>query len=156
MTTYTFAPRAVLHVAAWAAQECDRQRSGELSVEWMVAGWHYAIARADQLPTEHDILKLGAIVEPRLNVSQHYRKCNVQIGGSVKMPWLMVPEAMMKLVGFLTDPDATVEPDEWFRQYEEIHPWRDGNGRTGSILHNWLRGTLDQPGAPPDFWSGKG
>jgi fido (protein-threonine AMPylation protein) len=30
------------------------------------------------------------------------------------------------------------EPAEWFRRYEEVHPFVDGNGRTGQVLLNWL------------------
>ena len=44
------------------------------------------------------------------------------------------------------------EQAEWFRQFEEVHPFRDGNGRTGQVLYNLLCGTLDKPDFAPDFW----
>ena len=42
--------------------------------------------------------------------------------------------------------------DDWYLAYEWIHPFCDGNGRTGKILHNWLLGTLDAPVLVPDYF----
>ena len=42
--------------------------------------------------------------------------------------------------------------DDWYLAYEWIHPFRDGNGRSGKILHNWLNGTLDDPVLVDDYF----
>jgi len=44
--------------------------------------------------------------------------------------------------------------DDWYLAYEAIHPFADGNGRTGKILHNWLLRTLDQPELVADYFGG--
>lgn len=45
-------------------------------------------------------------------------------------------------------------PDAWYLCFEAIHPFADGNGRTGKILHNWLKGTLHKPVLVEDFFGG--
>lgn len=137
----------------YAAQECHWQQSGEMSVAWMVEGWRRAHRLRFQLIKLRDVLELGRLVEPRYNFNG-LREVDVRVGSDTKTPWEHVPGDLDELLlsqpaaGKATEEEAT----EWFRQYEEIHPWRDGNGRTGSILYNWLRGSLPEPIYPPNLW----
>lgn len=43
--------------------------------------------------------------------------------------------------------------DQLIKQLLDIHPWVDGNGRTASILRNWMLGTLDDPSPLPYYYS---
>lgn len=133
-------------VVRWAALECSLQGSGEMSVFHMIEGWQY-MRRARGLNTER-IQILGSIVEPRKNHGT-YRQGNVRVGEDVKMLFPLVPRAMKSLI----ENGEGLSPDEWFREYEEIHPFRDGNGRTGNILWNWLNNTMEVPQMPPNFWN---
>lgn len=47
-----------------------------------------------------------------------------------------------------------LSPDEFYVEFEKIHPFVDGNGRTGKILHNWLLGTLGDPVLIKDYFGG--
>lgn len=156
-----------VRVVAWAAAECARQRSGELSVAWMVEGWAYAMAHRSRPPTYGDVLLLGRLVEPR-KAATGTRRYDVQVGTNVKMPWEHVDDALRRLVSAQPIPDPVVafplrpeqgeraqdyaaRCDAWYRDYEDVHPFADGNGRTGSLLFNWHMRSLPEPVHPPDF-----
>jgi hypothetical protein len=142
------------HVVAYCAQECSWQGSGELSVAWMVEGWRYAHRFRRRPVSLGNILALGRIVEPRHN-RLGLRRVGVRVGWDIKMDPHRVGAALEQLIeeqpviGLAAEAEVT----EWFRQYEEIHPFRDGNGRTGTLLYNWLRGTLSKPAHVPNLWN---
>lgn len=147
MNDWTFSTQSVFEIAQWAAEECERQRSGERSVGWMVQGWQYACDRFDEMPTVGDLLNLGAIVEPRHN-QNGFRKVNVQVGYElVETRWQDVQNAVHILLNQWEHYTAEL----WFQAYETIHPFRDGNGRTGAILYNWHAGTLTKPQTAPMY-----
>lgn len=137
----------MLTIVRFCAVECEMQQSGEESVAWMVAGWRYAMLNADRRPANDDVLRLGAMVEPRKN-KDGFRQVPVRIGWDVKGDWRLVPTQMQNLIEAMD----TLSPAEWFYEYEDVHPFRDGNGRTGQILFNWLNGTLAEPTWAPNFW----
>lgn len=78
----------------------------------------------------------------------HFRTCRVWVGGREGAPWNQVPH-MVSL--WLTDwagrgvEDIQHEQTKevWFKQahvkFEKIHPFVDGNGRTGRMIMNWQR-----------------
>jgi len=137
-----------LVIVRFCAVECELQRSGERSVFNMMQAWTYAQGRCHEHPTEDDIVAIGALVEPTKNMGG-YRKTGVRVGSDVKPSWQLVPAEMTDLVEATT----TLGPDEWFFAFETIHPFVDGNGRSGATLYNWLAGTLNAPTWPPNFWN---
>lgn len=161
-----------LEIVKFAAIECRLQMSGELSVANMIDAWRYAqvvsyLKDEDGIytwenPTVKDVLNLGQLVEPNVN-NLGFRTCGVRVGYDVKMDWQEVPRSMVNLMEALKEPPVSdpekgisvpvLTPDTFFKEFEEVHPFRDGNGRTGVVLFNWLNNTLDHPIWPSNWFN---
>ena len=150
---------------------------GGKRVEGMLNAWHYAQGNAFHTPGVQDIKTLGAMVEPDYNINGgEFRHENVYIGDrmGVYPPFLaqsvdiLVTRAgavapgtahegfvnWLQIEDFKNQAEDITSVDEWYLAYEWIHPFRDGNGRTGKILYNWLNGTLDDPVLVKDYFGG--
>lgn len=152
---------------------------GGVRVEWMLAAWEYAQRAATEGgPTINDILAMGTLVEPHHNSAIGFRTMNVYIGDSMGahpaklkefVPVLLTQvnvEPVQERIGphpdeYRSNWDKFEElvqqiktADDWYLAYEAIHPFADGNGRTGKILHNWLMHTLDDPVLVADYFEG--
>lgn len=133
-------------IVRFCAIECELQQSGERSVSWMFSAWQHADMTGLPLTTE-TIDDIGRIVEPSKNHGG-FRQCGVRVGRDIKPDWQDVPRQL----GNLVDAQDELTPAEWFYQFEEIHPFRDGNGRTGQILYNLLNNTMVAPVWAPNYW----
>lgn len=137
-------------VIKWASYEVQRQKDTPIHVFYMLDAWNYALreSRDSKKPSLLNILTLGYLVKPDMN-SRGVRQYGVRVGWDQKLDWHHVPRALENL---LTLEAFKLEPTDWYREFEEVHPFGDGNGRVGSILYNWLSGTLDEPKYPPDVY----
>lgn len=153
-----------LKVVAYCAEEVRRQMDTPLHVGYMIEAWELAWAKTVMYPspiTVELVEAIGLNVEPNEN-RYGFRHVDVRVGFDVKMRWQDVPRAMVNLCEAWTErridgfnhPEAgEVGPAERFYfEFEQIHPFRDGNGRTGKVLYNAIKGTLDAPVWPPNFW----
>lgn len=138
-------------IVTFCAEEVERQGRGPVQVAWMVEAWMYAAARTfrgAEDPTRRLLQMLGHLVE-RENNKETWRQFNVRVGRHVCPNVAEVPDLMVRWIRNL----RAMTPEEAYKELMEIHPFVDGNGRVGKIVYNALKGTLDKPQMPPNFFN---
>lgn len=144
-------------IATFCAEEVGRQYANHndsmvaaQAVGWMIDAWLYAISLRYRPITVAMIEEWGRRVEPLANANG-FRKFKIQVGNHEGMnPW-HIPSAMVYFVEKRL-PELAHDPDLAYHDFEVIHPFGDGNGRTGKILFNYMRKKLKAPTMPYDYW----
>lgn len=143
-----------MNVPEYVAEEVERQShdlwlvDGIERVAWMLDAWLAAIElikRGNGISVD-DILLFGGLIEPVKNAGG-FRQCGIRVTNSQRVfpKWDDVP----RLIDALLEQQRVMSPLEFYKEFELIHPFRDGNGRTGKILLNWLNESMLAPVFPP-------
>lgn len=117
-------------------------------------GWVEELLQAGKPLTEWDVRNLHQLVLKGIapDHAGRYRTENVAIAGASQTPpaAVLVPERMAELLRWHGDTARGLHPieraAEFHTRFEQIHPFIDGNGRTGRLLMNF---SLMQDGYPP-------
>lgn len=144
----------------FAIEECSRQNDLSLdSVARMVEAtieayncWLSCFIHNDE-ETEENIFyfikRLGAIVKPQ-NEKGFRQTPVVFANGDSGISHNQIERVLKLLISAINGLTA----DEFYIEFEKIHPFEDGNGRVGAILWNLLSNNAD-PVCPPDFFNKK-
>ena len=145
----------VTPVIKYVAEEVWRQGfklstpRGLLRVGWMLTAWADAMDWSG-IFNVNQVLYLGRTIERQIN-EHGFRTHNVKVGDRICPSPGDVPRLMTDWVEWVDEKQP--EPLHAYRQFEMIHPFGDGNGRTGKVILNVLNGTMHDPIFPPhDFW----
>lgn len=152
---------------------------GGKRVKWMRGAWSYAQRYAHRPFGTNDALTIAQHIEPQVN-ALGYRSSGVWIAGRAGMDASFLSRNMTLLIAKVADVqpktgrtmplpqtldderaagiafgeqvDRVQTADDWYLMFEFVHPFGDGNGRTGKVLHNWLLGTLFDPVLVYDYF----
>jgi hypothetical protein len=118
---------------------------GGYRVRWMTDAWKWAQERSktEPFPSRLDMEEIGKRVEPELNCNG-FRRAGETCGLAICPSSEDVPLLTARL-----RESEELDPIEWYRRFQLIHPLREGNGRTGKILLAWITDSFDAPFFPP-------
>ncbi len=111
--------------------------------------WEYLISQNNLKPSvifeTHRVL----MEHQRINLEHkgYWRDCNVRIGPFGAPDWTLIPQLMQAWIEevntsatfHLSEEEQDLLLQDFHVRYEKIHPFVDGNGRTGRMFWNFLR-----------------
>lgn len=138
-------------ILKYLCEEVERQKDRPITVCFLAVAWMAAMEerRAWQKLRPAQIEAWGKAVKPTHN-AKGFRTGPIWIGDEEGAPHY----AIMARLNALCE---KVERKEWdadkaYYEFQRIHPFADGNGRTGKILYNYILDKLDDPQLPPNFF----
>lgn len=130
--------------------EVERQGDTPKYVYHMAQAYRYLKGLSDLPLLTHHILKLGGLVQG-LDDQATWRNVPAYFDGyNFAMAANLIPSAMKTLLENCPTDHEMV--DSWIKQFLDIHPFVDGNGRCASLLRNFFMGTLDTPVTLPYYY----
>jgi Fic family protein len=141
------------NVREWCRRQCEIQHATtDFDFSNMERAWTMAWKMNDQsIPIDiFSIRMLAGRIDPIANTGGRFRTGPaVFMDGGSAVAADLIGGALDYLLSNLRIHGLT--PAEFYCELMWVHPFRDGNGRVGALIYNWLNGTLDNPVDPPEY-----
>lgn len=142
----------LLRVAEVAARECVRQGVGVDRLGRLLLAYDRArgIASIWGEPTADNLLGpsgLAVLIEPDNGGRVRQTPVSFPDGSHA-----IHPDNVERAFTHWLDARGRIDTEDWIREFLDIHPFVDGNGRTAWILRVWVLGQWDDPEPLPDYY----
>lgn len=116
----------------------EDERSEEAFAAAIYAWEHAMLVKSAKTLEIEDILSIHRILMERLNpkIAGKIRKRDVWVGGRKCPPPEHVEAMLEEWIEKWKEPKTAEECKQAHIEFEKIHPFEDGNGRTGRIIYN--------------------
>jgi len=118
---------------------------GDKAYEDALSAWNY-LEKQEELTLDNIKWTHGALMR-RLDpvIAGKFRTVDVMVGNKVCPRWNQIYGRLFKWLNIYSKADGEGFIKEAHVQFEKIHPFEDGNGRTGRIIMNWQRMKIGLP-----------
>ena len=148
-----------MEIPQWIKDSCIHQKATEPEdFIGMTMAWYFSLT-FNGFINQACILTLFKLVNH--NLGMEFRKTEVTFlsDDGAGTHYGLKPEFIERQLQLLIDAwneevvrgEDNITPEEFYQQFEEIHPCEDGNGRVGAILYNCMKASLFDPIHPPAF-----
>jgi hypothetical protein len=147
----------LLRVAEAAARECIRQGVGVDRLGSLLVAYDHAhgLARDGEVPNDWNLLGYGGlakVVEPDNGGMVRSVPVSFADGSQAVAPGIL-PQALDGWFSAVREVrGGNIPVDTWIKEFLDIHPFVDGNGRTAWILRVWMLDQWDDPEPLPDYY----
>lgn len=132
-------------VRRWARAETVRQQAHPSTILPLAQAYVHAVDNPELITTVPGVVSLHDMFEP---AHAGIRRVPVVFNQGIPAPPAQqVPGALNSLFRFVGD----IDTDSFVHEFLKIHPFTDGNGRTGSILYNVLNKNGYMPVMMPHY-----
>lgn len=129
---------------------------GDVAFKDAMKAWKYLI-KVEDLDKYSKILDVHKLLMEHLrpDIAGKFRNCDVWIGGQHKrfinqdVIVNQIGNLLYKILKSILVPQGIKDKEEFVKEchveFENIHPFEDGNGRIGRLIYNWHRIKLGLP-----------